>query len=78
MRRFCSGITGLVLAFTVAGCNDSAPETPLPVQPVNTDAIDKQMEVMKKNAQSKVFEKPQVETKPEPAPAAANPSPKKE
>jgi hypothetical protein len=77
MYRFCSGMAGVLLAFTVAGCNDSAPETPLPVQPVNTDAIDKTLDVMKKNAQNKVFQKPQAETTPaETAPAAANPSAK--
>ncbi len=76
MRRFCSGIAGVVLAFIITGCSDSATEGPLPTQPVNTDAIDKQLKIMSDNAKNKVFERRQVETKPAAAPAATKPDAK--
>jgi len=77
MYRFHSGIAAVVLALTVAGCSESAPEGPLPTQPVNTGAIDKQLEVMSQIQKNKAFTKRPAETKPaETAPAATKPGAK--
>jgi hypothetical protein len=76
MRRFCSGIAGVVLAFTIIGCGDSAPEGPLPTQSVSPDLIDKQLKIMSDNQKNRVFEKKQVDTQPAAAPAATKPDAK--
>jgi len=83
MCRFCSGIAGVILAFTVAGCGESAPEGPLPSKAVDPAAIDKQLEIMSQNQKKPVFTKKPVDTKPadkapaDKAPAATKPEDKK-
>lgn len=78
MRRFFAGITGVMLAFTVAGCGDSEPAGPVPFKGTNPPGLDQQLDIMSNNMKNKAFTKPQ-ETKPaEKKPADTKPAPKKE
>lgn len=59
MHRFCSGIAGVVLAFTLAGCGDSTPDGPGEFKATNSEAIMKLRENMSANAKGqKYLEKP--------------------
>jgi len=78
------GIAGVVLAFTLAGCGgESEPEGPIQYKGTNTPDIDKQLDIMAKNAKDKVYTTKQPESKPpdkkagEKKPADATPADKK-
>jgi hypothetical protein len=59
MRRFGSGIAGLVLTFALAGCGETAPEGPIESKQINNEAIAKLRDNMAANAKSgKYKEKP--------------------
>jgi hypothetical protein len=63
MRRTCSGIAGVVLACTLAGCGESQPESGTkPFQGTSNPAIEQQLENMSKNMQNKAFQKGAAET----------------
>jgi hypothetical protein len=64
MRRFCSGIAGVVLAFTLAGCGETTTEGPLESKPMDTDAINKLRENMSANAKGGKYKERPTETKP--------------
>jgi hypothetical protein len=64
MRRFCSGIAGVVVAFTLAGCGESEPEGPVQFKATNPAGLDKQLDIMSENQKNKAFTKKQTETKP--------------
>jgi len=76
MRRFCSGIAGVVLAATLAGCSESEPEGPVQFKGTNPPGLDKQLDIMSDIQKNKVYSKKQTDTKPadkkpaEPKPAA--------
>jgi len=75
MRRFCSGIAGVILAFTLAGCGESAePEGPVQFKGTNPPGLDKQLDVMSENMKNKAYTKKQTETKP-PDKKSAEPKP---
>jgi hypothetical protein len=79
MRRFCSGIAGVVLAFTLTGCGESEPEGPIQYKGTNSAQIDKQLEIMSKNQKNKVFTAKQPESKPaDKKPAETKPADQKE
>ena len=52
MRRICNLIAGVVMAFTLAGCGESPPETgtTVPFKGTQSPAIDALRENMSKNA----------------------------
>jgi predicted small lipoprotein YifL len=73
MRRVCSGIAGVVLAFTLAGCGESPPETPVANKGADIDAINKLRDNMSANAKNKkAWERPKEE-KPADKPAVKKP-----
>jgi len=74
MRRFCSGIAGVVLAFTLAGCGESEPEGPVQFKATNPAGLDKQLDVMSDIQKNKTYLKKQTDTKP-PDKKSAEPKP---
>ena len=51
MRRACSLIAGFVMAFTLAGCSESPPESgPVPFKPTQSPAIEGLGNQMKETA----------------------------
>jgi outer membrane PBP1 activator LpoA protein len=68
MRRICWVIAGVVLAFTLAGCGESAPEAgPVDYKGTNSAAIDSLRKQMSENMANKNhLKKTQPETKPAP------------
>jgi predicted small lipoprotein YifL len=74
MRRFCSGIAGVVLAFTLAGCGESPPETPVANKGADIDAINKLRDNMSANAKNKkTWEKPKEDKPADKKPAEKKP-----
>ncbi|MFI5454131.1 MAG: hypothetical protein ACHRXM_01640 [Isosphaerales bacterium] len=64
MRRLSLEIAGVVLAFTLAGCGESQPESgPVQYKAPNPAGIDKQLDIMSQNAKNKVTTTKPKETK---------------
>jgi predicted small lipoprotein YifL len=53
MRRSCLGIAGALLAFSLAGCGESAEEGPVGYKGTDSPAIQDQLKVMTENAKNK-------------------------
>jgi hypothetical protein len=79
MRRLSLEIAGVILAFTLAGCGESQPESgPVQYKAPNPAGIDQQLDVMSKNAKNKVgLTKPKETKQPESKPAETTPADKK-
>jgi hypothetical protein len=66
MRRFCMGIAGVILAFTLTGCGETVDEGPVGFKGTNSPAIDALRDNMSKSVKSGEYTKkpPAEPTKP--------------
>jgi hypothetical protein len=57
MRRFCMGIAGVILAFTLTGCGETVDEGPKGFKATNDPSIDALRDQMSKQVKTQDYKK---------------------